>query len=119
MRRAFVLVVIGVVQAVLCAEIAWAGVLDITDNFDSFDETRWTKGDHNLGRSYLDPENVSTSNGNLAIKLPARTLEGDEIRSNELYGYGSYLARIQVPDAPSSITGSSSTSPRTTPPSST
>jgi beta-glucanase (GH16 family) len=79
------------------------GGLDFTDNFDSFDETRWTKGDHNLGRTYLNPENVSTSNGNLAIKLPARTLEGGEIRSNELYG--SYLACIQVPDAPSSITG--------------
>ena len=105
MRRTFVLVVIGLVQAVLFAGIASAGVLDFADNFDSFDETRWTKGDHNLGRSYLNPENVSTSNGNLAIKLPARTLEGGEIRSNELYGYGSYLARIQVPDAPSSITG--------------
>ena len=64
-RRAFDLVVIGVVQAALCAGIASAGVLDFTDNFDSFDETRWTKGDHNLGRSYLDPNNVSVSGGNL------------------------------------------------------
>ena len=106
MRRTFVLVVIGVVQVGLFAGLASAGVLDFTDDFDSFDESRWTKGDHNLGRSYLDPNNVDvTGDGNLAIKLPTRTLEGGEIMSKDLYGYGSYSANIQVPNAPSSITG--------------
>ncbi len=43
--------------------------------------------------------------GNLAVKLPANSLNGGEISSNTLYGYGSYSARMQLPNAPSSITG--------------
>ena len=39
------------------------------------------------------------------MKLPARSLEGGEIRSNALYGYGTYSARMRLPHAPSSITG--------------
>ncbi len=105
MRRAFVLCVIGVVQVGIFAGFASARVLNFTDDFDSFDESRWTKGDHNLGRSYLDPNNVGASNGSLEIELPAHTLEGGEILSDDLYGYGSYAARIKVPYAPSSITG--------------
>ncbi len=105
MRWVFVLCVIGVVQVGIFAGFASAGALNFTDGFDSFDESRWTKGDHNLGRSYLDPNNIGVSNGNLEIKLPARTLEGGEIVSDDLYGYGSYAARIKVPNAPSSITG--------------
>lgn len=105
MRQALVLLVVGVVQVALFAGLAVAGALDFTDDFDAFDTTRWTRGDHNLGRSYLNPDNVGVRGGNLEIKLPARTLEGGEIRSNYLYGYGSYAARIQVPNAPSSITG--------------
>ncbi len=105
MRRAFILCVIGVVQVGLFAGLASAGVLDFTDNFDSLDETRWTEGDHRLGRSYLDPNNVSVSGGNLQIKLPKRSLEGGEILSDNLYGYGSYSARMKLPNAPSSITG--------------
>ena len=42
---------------------------------------------------------------NLRVKLPARTLEGGEILTNDLHGYGSYSARIRVPYAPGSITG--------------
>lgn len=105
MRRAFVLCVMGVLQVGLFAGLATAGVLDFTDEFDSFDTNRWTKGDHRLGRSYLDPENVSVSGGNLQIKLPKRSLEGGEVLSQDLYDYGSYSARMKLPDAPSSITG--------------
>jgi beta-glucanase (GH16 family) len=43
--------------------------------------------------------------GNLQITLPKRSLEGGEILSDDLYGYGSYSARMKLPDAPSSITG--------------
>ncbi len=100
-----VLLVIGAIQVGLFAGLASAGALDFTDDFDSFDAARWTKGSHNLGRSYLDPNNVSVSNGNLAVKLPANSLNGGEISSNSLYGYGSYSARMQLPNAPSSITG--------------
>ena len=89
MRRATILLVIGVLQVASFAGLARAGVLDFTDNFDSFDTARWSEGQHNLGRSYLDPNNVSVGSGNLAIKLPARTLNGGEIKSNDLYGYGS------------------------------
>jgi beta-glucanase (GH16 family) len=104
MRRTLILCIIGVVQLAIFAGIASAGVLDFTEDFDSLDTNRWTKGDHNLGRSYLDPNNISTNNGNLQIKLPANTLRGGELVSNDLYGYGSYMARMQLPDAPSSIT---------------
>ncbi len=100
MRRGLVLLVVGVVQVGLFAGLAAAEVLDFTDGFDSFDDARWSKGDHRLGRSDLDPNNVSVSGGNLQIKLPKRTLDGGEIRSNALYGYGTYTARIQVPHRP-------------------
>ena len=105
MRRTLILGAIGVVQLGMFAGLAPAGMLDFTDDVDSLDADRWTKGDHNLGRSYLNPSNVNTSNGNLRIKLPANTLTGGELVSNNLYGYGSYTARMKVPDAPSSITG--------------
>lgn len=89
----------------MMAGAAHAGALDFTDGFDTFDETRWKKGSHNLGRSVLDPANVDVSAGNLRLKLPARTTNGGEILSNSLYGYGSYTARMKLPNAPSSITG--------------
>ncbi len=75
------------------------------DDFDTLDTTRWSKGEHGIGRSYLDPANVSVAGGELLMKIPARTLNGGEIVSNELYRYGSYSARMKVPYAPSSITG--------------
>ena len=105
MRRMLILLVTGIIQVGLLASLASAGALDFTDDFNSFDTNRWSKGDHKLGRSYLDPKNVGVSNGNLAIKLPARTLNGGEIMSKDLYGYGSYSARMKLPNAPSSITG--------------
>ena len=58
------------------------------------------KGDHDLGRSYLDPNNVGASGGNLEVELPANSLNGGEIRSQGLYGYGSYTARTKLPDTP-------------------
>jgi endo-1,3-1,4-beta-glycanase ExoK len=105
MRQVFVLMMIAFVQVVLFAGLATAGALDFTDNFTSFDTARWSKGDHYLGRSRLDPNNVSAAGGNLKIKLPARSLNGGEIFSNAHYEYGSYAARIKLPQAPSSITG--------------
>lgn len=105
MKLAVVLVVACAIQVALLAGVAGAGSLDFFDGFDSFDTARWSKGDHRLGRGYLNPNNVDTSGGNLRLKLPARGLDGAEIRSNELYGHGSYTARMKVPHAPSSITG--------------
>jgi len=81
---ALVFVLIGAIQVGLFAGLASAGALDFADDFDSFDTARWTKGSHDLGRSYLDPNNVSVSNGNLAVKLPANSLNGGEIYSKKL-----------------------------------
>ncbi len=75
------------------------------DGFDSFDTVRWSRGEHTLGRSYLDPANVDVADGNLRVKIPAHTLRGGEIRSNDLYRHGAYAARMKLPYAPSSITG--------------
>ena len=105
MRRVLLVLFVSLVGAMAMAGAAQAGVMDFNDGFDTFDETRWSKGNHNLGRSYLDPANVSVGGGNLRMKLPARTTNGGEILSDALYGYGSYTARMKLPHAPSSITG--------------
>lgn len=105
MRRTLAFVVMGVMQIGLFASLASAGVLDFSGDFDTFDTTRWSKGSHNFGRSYLDPNNVGVSYVNLRTKLPADTLRGGELVSNGLHGYGSYSTSLKVPNAPSSITG--------------
>ena|GEM_PF-2387675 len=104
-KRVFLVFVLGAIQIALFAGAASAQEAGFFDGFDSFDTTRWSKGDHNLGRSYLDPTNVSVSGGNLRIKIPARSLEGGEILTNDLKSYGSYSTRMRLPYAPSSITG--------------
>ena len=104
-RRGWILLIIGVVQVGLFAGLAGAGVLSFTDNFDSYNQLRWKKGDHALGRGHVKPYNVGTGNGNLLLRLQANTFDGGELVSNAPLGYGSYLARMKVPNAPSSITG--------------
>ena len=106
MRRVFFLMVLGLFQTVIFAGAAHAqAAASFLDHFDSLDRTRWSPGDHNLGRSYLDPANVDVSGGNLRIAIPARTYEGGEILTNALHGYGSYSTRMRLPNAPGSITG--------------
>ncbi len=105
MRRVLLVLFASVIGATMMAGVAQAGVMDFTDDFNTFDEARWSKGNHNLGRSYLNPANVDVSGGNLRVKLPARTTNGGELLSDELYGHGSYTARMKLPNAPSSITG--------------
>jgi endo-1,3-1,4-beta-glycanase ExoK len=85
--------------------IAWGQEISFSDDFSGFDAIRWSKGDHMLGRSYLDPTNVDVDGQNLRIKLPARSYEGGEVLTNELHGYGSYSTRMRLPNAPGSITG--------------
>lgn len=65
----------------------------------------WSRSSKNLGRSNLDPGNVSCSDNGLLIKIPAHTLDGGEVESQTFFDYGRYRARLKVPDAPSSITG--------------
>lgn len=67
--------------------------------------TGWSASGKSLGRGSLDPQNVSVSSGRLRLKLPARTLDGGEVASEEMRGYGTYRAQMKVADAPSSITG--------------
>jgi len=104
-RRIYLFLVICAMQVILFAGVATAQEIGFFDGFDYFDTTRWSKENHNLGRSYLNPNNVSVGNGNLQIKIPAHTLDGGEIRSNDLKSYGTYYTRMNLPNAPSSITG--------------
>uniref|UniRef100_UPI001BD1BD7F glycoside hydrolase family 16 protein n=2 Tax=Methanomethylovorans sp. TaxID=2758717 RepID=UPI001BD1BD7F len=77
----------------------------LVDNFDTFDTNKWSKSSFKLERTYFQPENIDVKDGNLRIKLPANTLNGGEIESKSLYKYGTYRARMKLPNAPSSITG--------------
>ncbi len=66
-----------------------------------------------LYTTHLNPSNVALSGvGQLQTKMPAgpagnacAEVEGGEIKSLDSYKYGTYEVRMQVPDAPSSITG--------------
>ena len=105
MRRLPVIAALVAVQVLVFTGIVWAVGTSFYDTFDAFDETRWTKEDHNLGRSYLNPNNVTVAGGTARLEIPRRTLQGAELRSDELYYHGYYSARMKVPHAPSSITG--------------
>src|SRR3712207_6789080 len=93
MRGVWVLFAVGVAQVFLLVGAAHAAGAGFFDGFDAFDPARWTKEDHNLGRSYLNPANVDVVDGNARLKIPARTLQGAELRSNELYYRGNYSTR--------------------------
>jgi hypothetical protein len=83
------LLVAGTAQLMLFVGTAWAqDAGSFVDDFDGFDAARWSAGDHRLGRSYLDPANVGVDGGKLSIAIPACTLEGGEILTNDLHGYG-------------------------------
>lgn len=105
MKGVWVLCAVGVVQVFLLAGVAHAAGTSFSDDFLTFDGSRWTKENHMLGRSYLNSANVDVVEGNARFKIPARTLEGAELRSNELYYHGAYATRMKLPHAPSSITG--------------
>ncbi len=75
------------------------------EDFDSLDSDRWKKDENRLGRGQFQPDNADTKDGNLRLKIPKKGFDGAQISSKKKYGYGSYTARIKVPDAPTSITG--------------
>lgn len=75
------------------------------ENFDALDQGVWAVSSKTLGRTLLNPENVTVKDGFLNIKIPADTLTGGEIVSQESMTYGSYESRMKLPTAPSSITG--------------
>jgi endo-1,3-1,4-beta-glycanase ExoK len=80
------------------------GTLDFVDDFDSFNIDRWERGDHKLGRGYIDPNNVSIDAGDLALKLSAKKFNGAEIASKDGYKYGDYTATMLCPKAAGSVT---------------
>lgn len=76
------------------------------EDFTGFCEELWQISNHRLGRSNLNPGNVTINNSHLEITLPAGTLDGGQIESREFdHLYGSYQVRMKLADAPSSITG--------------
>lgn len=105
MRRITLLLAMCILQVVLISGVAQAQDRSFTEGFKAFDEGYWDKSDHRMGRGYLEPSNVSVRRGKLAIKIPARTLNGGEVYTKKMYRYGSYGARMRVPYAPTSITG--------------
>jgi len=76
------------------------------EDFSSYNKELWEKSSHSLGLGNLDPDNVKIEDEMLIITLPAGTYDGGQLESREFdHLYGSYRARIKMPDAPSSITG--------------
>lgn len=80
------------------AGVTLASVSNYRDDFNRFNEARWDKEDHRLGRSYLAPCNVNVVKGEL--RLPDNATNGGELVPDELHGYGSYAVRIKVPGSP-------------------
>jgi licheninase len=87
------------------APTAAARAAGFTDPFATLDTQRWAVGDHQLGLSRLDPENVSVSDGALALRLPAGRLDGAEVRTTATWSTGTFRARLKAAAAPSSLTG--------------
>ena len=65
----------------------------------------FTTPDHQLGRSHINPANVAQRNNTFRLNLPAKTVDGAEIRSALQYRSGVVRSRIRVANAPSSLTG--------------
>jgi endo-1,3-1,4-beta-glycanase ExoK len=77
---------------------------DFRDEFATFDASRWVAIGRTAGRGTLEPANVVVADGRLGVKLPAGTFNGGEVRSRDLYRWGSYHARMKLANAPSSLT---------------
>ena len=103
-RRASLLAVLVVTALFVQAGSAVAAT-GFSDPFSSLDSGRWSVGDHQLGRSRLDPANAAVVGGALELRHPAGSLDGAELRTNALYRSGTYRARIRAAAAPSSLTG--------------
>lgn len=100
LRWVLAVVVFGTVVSTAAA----ARTGDFRDEFTSLDATRWTLVDRQAGRGRVVPANVGVAGGQLAVKLPAGTLQGGEIRTNAAYRFGTYRARMKIADAPSALT---------------
>lgn len=90
-----------VASTLACHASATSG---FSQSFNTFDRGLWIRGEHQLGRSDINPANATVAGGKLRLAMPAGTTNGAELRTRSTYGYGSYRARIQAADAPSSVT---------------
>lgn len=86
------------------ARNARGAAVGFSDGFDTFDYGRWSKEAHPLGRGAFLIENVTATSGTVSLILPATTYDGGEIRSVDLFRYGTYAVRLRTPIAPGSIT---------------
>jgi hypothetical protein len=75
------------------------------EDFQSLKKDSWKTSLFTLGRSDFKHGNVSVDKGRLKFFMPANTFASGELQSVDLKGYGSYEIRMQLPDAPGSITG--------------
>jgi hypothetical protein len=99
-RRASLLVLL-VVTALAGQAASAVAATGFGDPFDSLDGGRWSAGDHQLGRSLLDPANVAVTDGALELRHPAGTLDGAELHTRELLRTGTHRARIRAAAAAS------------------
>jgi beta-glucanase (GH16 family) len=74
------------------------------DEFTTLDTSRWLVSSRPFGWGTLTPANVAVANGQLGIRHPAGTLDGGEMRTKSLYEFGTYRTRLEVADAPNSLT---------------
>jgi len=95
-----------VVLAAIVVSTAAAGRNDsFRDDFASFDAQRWVEITRPFGHGAVDAANVDVSGGLLRIRMPAGRLDGGELRTiTGQYRYGSFVARMKIADAPSSLT---------------
>lgn len=75
------------------------------EDFDILDQNIWKISSKKLGRTKIKSTNVFVNNGMLEIHMPKGILEGGEISTVQLQGYGAYEIRMKLPYARSSITG--------------
>jgi hypothetical protein len=82
MRRAFLYLIVVVIQTTIFAGAALAqDVAGFSDGFTYFDAARWSEGDHNLGRSYLDPTNVDVDGQNIRMLVSMKSFSMPSRRS--------------------------------------
>jgi beta-glucanase (GH16 family) len=99
--------ILATVMGVTAALQIRGGATGFIDDFGGgrLDSGVWETGDHVLGRGALRPANVSVGEDGLRLALPAGTLQGAEINTEQPQAYGSYRIRMRVPDSPGSVTG--------------
>ncbi len=96
---------VAVAMAAIGVSVAGAArSADFRDEFAAFDTRQWVKIGRPFGHGVVDPANIGVANGLLALRFPAGRLDGAEMRTTDLYRYGTYRARMKMADAPGSLT---------------